>query len=209
MDLPLNHPARPRREYKAIIFDCDGTLTDSMPVHYVAWHRTMTRHGIAFPEDRFYAMGGIPSDRIIRILAEEQAVEIDSSMAAIEKEEVFLEFIHLLEPIEAVIEVARHHRKKIPIAVASGGFRDIIFRQLDIIGCSDWFDTIVTAEDTVRHKPYPDVFLEAAKRLDVLPEDCLVYEDSELGIQAAQAAGMDWIDVRTFYKPKRIRVERN
>lgn len=196
----------PKTEYSAIIFDCDGTLVDSMPVHYVAWHRTMSRYAIGFPEDRFYALGGMPSDKIIGMLSAEQGIEVDVHQAAVEKEATFLELIHLLEPIEAVFELARASRGQIPIAVASGGFREIILRQLKQVGCHDWFDAIVTAEDTVRHKPHPDVFLEAARRMSVPPANCLVYEDSDLGIEAARAAGMDWIDVRRFYAPRKIAV---
>jgi HAD superfamily hydrolase (TIGR01509 family) len=199
--------AWPVRDYQAIIFDCDGTLTDSMPVHYVAWHKTMTSYGIHFPEDQFYAMGGMPSDKIVRILASEQSITIDAERAAHEKEAAFVERMHLLEPIEAVIDVARRFRGRIPIAVASGGFRDIILKQLVQIGCQDWFQAIVTAEDTERHKPHPDVFLEAAKRMGVPPQECLVYEDSDLGLEAARAASMDFIDVRTFYSPRRIPIE--
>jgi HAD superfamily hydrolase (TIGR01509 family) len=199
--------AWPTREYQAIIFDCDGTLTDSMPVHYVAWHKTMTSYGIQFPEDQFYAMGGMPSNKIVRVLASEQSVSIDAERAALEKEAAFVERMHLLEPIEPVIDVARQFRGRIPIAVASGGFRDIILKQLLQIGCRDWFQAIVTAEDTERHKPHPDVFLEAARRMGIPPQECLVYEDSDLGLEAARAASMDFIDVRTFYSPRRIPVE--
>lgn len=92
------------------------------------------------------------------------------------------------------------------MAVASGGFRDIVRRQLEQINVHDLFPIVVTAEDTERHKPHPDVFLEAANRLDVSASGCLVYEDSDLGIQAAQAAGMDFIDVRTFHVPQPVRV---
>ena len=199
--------AWPTREYQAIIFDCDGTLTDSMPIHYVAWHGTMNSYGIHFPEDQFYAMGGMPSDKIIRVLASEQSIQINAEQATMEKEAAFVERLHLLEPIEAVIEVARQFRGRIPMAVASGGFREIILLQLTQIGCHDWFQTIVTAEDTERHKPHPDVFLEAAKRMGVPPHECLVYEDSDLGLQAARAASMDYIDVRTFYTPRRIPID--
>lgn len=167
----------------------------------------MRSYGIHFPEARFYALGGMPSDQIIRLLASEQAITLDIPLAAQQKEAAFLENLGLLEPIEAVLRVAAHFRHRIPLAVASGGFREIILKQLEKIECCDWFDTIVTAEDTMRHKPFPDVFLEAAARLNVEPETCLVYEDSDLGIQAARAANMDWIDVRSFYTPKRIPVE--
>lgn len=189
---------------KAVIFDCDGTLVDSMPVHYLAWHRTMTDVGIRFEEDRFYALGGMPSDRIIALLSREQNVNVDPVSTANRKEQAFLELIHLLEPIEQVVNVARTLRGNKPIAVATGGCRDIVSRQLAQVHMTDWFDVIVAAEDTPRHKPEPDVFFESSLRMGVPAGDCLVFEDSDLGIEAARRAGMEWIDVRSFFQPKRI-----
>jgi beta-phosphoglucomutase-like phosphatase (HAD superfamily) len=199
--------AIPQRAYAGLIFDCDGTLTDSMPVHYLAWYATMTPLGIEFPEDRFYALGGMPTEKIIATLATEQQKQVDAKQAAIDKEHAFIKRISLITPIAPVMHVALHFRDRLPIAVASGGYRDIILQQLATIGCRDWFNAIVTAEDTERHKPEPDVFLEAAKRLKVAPQDCLVYEDSDLGIRAAHAAGMDCIDVRAFHVPRRYPVD--
>jgi len=199
--------AIPTREYDALIFDCDGTLTDSMPVHYVAWRQTLSKWGLSFPEDRFYSLGGMPTEKIIRLLASEQNATLDAKRIADEKELAFLELIHLLEPIPAVIEVVRLFQSRVPMVVASGGFRDVITRQLLQIGCDGMFDDLVTAEDTERHKPEPDVFLEAARRVQANPARCLVYEDSDLGLQAARAAGMDFIDIRTFHTPKRISIE--
>lgn len=196
----------PTKDYQALIFDCDGTLTDSMPVHYLAWHKTLKNYGIIFPEDRFYALGGIPTDKIIRILADEQGVAVDAQSAAVAKENAFLELLYLLEPIHYVIEVVRHFHKRLPMIVASGGFREVIKKQITQIGCDGMFDDIVAAEDTARHKPEPDVFLEAARRVGADPTRCLVYEDSDLGLQAARAAGMDFIDIRSFYTPNRIPV---
>jgi beta-phosphoglucomutase-like phosphatase (HAD superfamily) len=198
------NPAFPQRAYQAIIFDCDGTLTDSMPVHYIAWRRTMDRWGIEFPEDRFYALGGMPSDRIVALLAGEQGKSVDIALAAEQKEAEFLTMLTALEPIDSVVAVARHFFGQLPMAVASGGFRAIIDQQLRQIQVADLFPDVVTAEDTARHKPFPDVFLEAAARLAMPPTQCLVYEDSELGIQAAVAAGMDYIDVRTFHRPRPV-----
>jgi beta-phosphoglucomutase-like phosphatase (HAD superfamily) len=146
----------------------------------------------------------MPSHRIIEMLAAEQSIVVDAQHAAIEKEQAFLAHLHLLEPIDSVLQVARAHRGVKPISVASGGFRKIITRQLEIIECLDWFDAIVTAEDTARHKPEPDVFLEAARRMGIAPEQCLVFEDADLGIEAARRAGMPCIDIRTFYTAKRI-----
>lgn len=188
----------------ALIFDCDGTLTDSMPLHFLCWHQTMQRHGITFDEDRFYSLGGIPTDKIIAMLSQEQGVLVNVPEAAQQKEAAFIDMLHQLEPIPFVVEVARQQRGRLKMAVASGGFRTIIEQQLRQIGVHDWFDTIVSAEDTALHKPEPDVFLEAARRLGVPPELCLVYEDSDLGIEAARRAGMTWVDVRDHHRPRRI-----
>jgi HAD superfamily hydrolase (TIGR01509 family) len=178
-----------------------------MPVHYLAWYKTMKSYGIHFSEDHFYKLGGMPSHKIVEVLALEQAVNIDATKAAREKEDAFMERLAFLEPIAQVLEVVQDYRGRIPLAVASGGFRDIILKQLQHIGCSGWFDAVVTAEDTARHKPFPDVFLEAARRMGVSPQACLVYEDSDLGIEAAQAAHMDFVDVRSFYSPRRIPID--
>ena len=163
----------------------------------------MSHYGIAFPECRFYEMAGIPTARIIETLAGEQQVRVDAVTAAEEKESAFLELLDTLQPIEVIVEVAQYFRGRVPMAVASGGVRNVIIKQLEKIGCENWFDAIVTAEDTQRHKPFPDVFLEAARRLQVEPAQCLVYEDGDLGLEAARAAGMDAIDVRPHFRPAR------
>ncbi len=189
---------------QALIFDCDGTLTDSMPLHFIAWNHTMERFGIEFTEDRFYALGGIPSDKIIQMLSDEMNLSLDAVAVAHQKEQAFLDSMHLLVEIEAITSIVRENKGKLPMAVASGGFRDIVEKQVAHIGLEGWFDTIVTAEDTTRHKPEPDVFLEAARRLGAAPAHCRVYEDSDLGIEAARRAGMQWVDVRMFHRPRRI-----
>jgi len=101
-------------------------------------------------------------------------------------------------PIEKVVAVAREARGTRPMAVASGGYRRVVERTLRHIGILDWFGVLVAAEDTSRHKPEPDVFLEAARRLGVAPGACTVYEDTDLGIEAARRAGMRWVDVRVL-----------
>lgn len=199
------NPAFPCRSYEALIFDCDGTLTDSMPLHFLAWSRALAKYGFPFPEERFYALGGMPSQQIVRLLADEHGVQVDVQRAAQEKEAIFMEMLHLLVPIDQVVQVVKHFANVLPLAVASGGYRHIIQSQLDQIGCSDDFQVVVTAEDTVRHKPHPEVFLLAAERLGVPASSCLVYEDSSLGIEAARTAGMDYIDIREFHRPAAIR----
>lgn len=184
--------------YLALIFDCDGTLTDSMPLHYVAWCRTLDRHGIDFPEDRFYAMGGVPTDKIIEILSHEQGIVADVVAVAAEKEREFLLTLGDVRPNPPVCEIARRHHGRIPMAVASGGIRSVVIKQLVKIEMHGHFDIIVAAEDTQRHKPEPDVFLEAAKRMAIPANRCLVFEDTDIGVTAARRAGMDFVDVRTL-----------
>jgi beta-phosphoglucomutase-like phosphatase (HAD superfamily) len=183
----------------ALIFDCDGTLADTMPAHYRAWIGMLGRIGIAFPEPRFYAMGGMPTAAIIRVLATEAGVSVPDVDALVrEKEELFLRNLHAVTRVEPVVRVAEWHRGKLPIAVASGGYRDTISRTLAQLDLSDWFGATVTAEDTARHKPDPDVFLEAARRLGADAARCVVFEDTDIGLEAARRAGMLGIDVRPW-----------
>lgn len=184
--------------HRALIFDCDGTLTDSMPLHYRAWCQALQRHGLELPEPRFYALGGVPTETIIRMLCEEQGVNADAAEVAAEKEAAFLQISHQVTANEPVCAIARQHHGKLPLAVASGGIRQVVIDQLQRIAMQDYFATIVAAEDTVKHKPEPDVFLEAARRLGVAPSDCVVFEDTDIGLLAAQRAGMDGVDVRTL-----------
>ncbi len=167
-----------------------------MPTHFLAWKQAFHNHGVAFTLERFYALAGMPSDRIIRILSEESGVPLDPQALSVEKEENFLKLIDQVPPVARVVELARSEKGRRKLAVASGGFRWVIDQQLAHIGLGDWFDAIVTAEDTELHKPHPDVFLEAARQLGVRPENCLVFEDAELGLEAARRAGMASIDVR-------------
>jgi len=181
---------------QALIFDCDGTLTDSMRAHYVSWRDALVAYNMELDEQRFYTFSGTPSRRVIPMLAAEQGITLDFDAANLAKEASFLNSLHLLRPIDPVVQIARDNRGKLKMAVASGGVRQVVHRQLEQIEIIEWFETIVTAEDTDRHKPDPDVFLEAARRLGVAPEACRVYEDGDPGIEAARRAGMECVDVR-------------
>jgi HAD superfamily hydrolase (TIGR01509 family) len=182
-----------------LVFDCDGTLADTMPAHYKAWTALLGRFNIPFPEPRFYAMGGMPTASIIRVLAAEAGVVVTDVEAMVcEKEQCFLTHLEAVAPIEPVLAVAAAYRGRLPMAVASGGYRDTITRTLDRLGVRGWFDALVTAEDTPRHKPEPDVFLEAARRLGVEASKCVVFEDTAIGLEAARRAGMPGIDVRPW-----------
>ena len=181
---------------RGIIFDCYGTLADTMPLHWRAWQVISKRHGFSLPEERFYSLGGVPSRDILRILSTEQGVPLDPLAVAREKEVEYLPLIAQVEPINTVVGVARENYGKIPLAVASGGTKKIIEQVLEHLGIRDLFQAIVTSEDIVNQKPAPDIFLEAARRLGVPPQFCRAYEDTDLGMRAIRAAGMEAVDVR-------------
>ena len=186
---------------RGLIFDCDGTLADTMPAHHRAWLAMLAAHGIPFPEPRFYAMGGMPSELIIRALAADAGVVVRDIDAMVhEKERLFVQMLDAIAPIVPVVAIAAAWRGKLPMAVASGGYRDVVGRTLDRLQLRSWFQAMVTAEDTTRHKPEPDVFLEAARRLALPAEAGVVFEDTELGLEAARRAGMVGIDVRPWGK---------
>ncbi len=181
---------------KGIIFDCDGTLADTMPLHWRAWQAIAARHQFHFPKERFYALGGVPSRDILRLLCAEQGLGLDCLAVAREKETEYLPLIAQIEPINAVVGVARDHYGRVPLAVASGGTHRVIEQVLQHLDIRHLFQTIVTSEDVVHQKPAPDIFLEAARRIGVPPQFCRAYEDTDLGMQAIRAAGMEGVDVR-------------
>lgn len=185
-------------DIRALIFDCDGTLANTMPLHWQAWQVVTTRHGLTFPEARFYALGGVPSRHILQMLREEQRLSIDPIAVSREKEEEYLKLMAQVGPIHEVVEIAKDHAGKLPMAVASGGTKPVIEKVLRHLSIRDLFGAVVTSEDVVHQKPAPDIFLEAARRLGVSPEYCRAFEDTDLGLTAIRAAGMDAIDVRTL-----------
>jgi len=181
---------------KGLIFDCDGTLADTMPLHWHAWQLITQRHNLHFPEDRFYSLGGVPSRDILKMLAAEQGRPLDHIAVAHEKENAYLPLMAQVEPIHAVVEIAKANFGKIPLAVASGGTQPIIIDVLEHLKIRNLFNAVVTSEMVKNQKPAPDIFLEAARRIGVEPQFCRGYEDTDLGLQAIRSAGMDAVDVR-------------
>ena len=184
---------------KGLVFDCDGTLADTMPLHWRAWSIITQRHSLHFTKDRFYALGGVPSRDILKMLAQEQGRSLDHIAIAHEKEELYLPLMADVEPIHAVVEIAKRHHGKIPMAVASGGTQKIICQVLEKLGIRHLFDAVVTSEMVKNQKPAPDIFLEAARLIGVDPKFCRGYEDTDLGMEAIRAAGMDAVDVRRLH----------
>jgi len=185
---------------RGLVFDCDGTVADTMPLHYKAWVAALREHNSDFPEALFYEMAGIPTVRIIEILNEKHGYRLPVQESADLKERLFVEFIPQVLPVEPVVKLVRDYAGKLPMAVATGGTRSICTRTLEALGILKYFKHIVTADDVKHGKPAPDIFLEAARRLGVPPGDCYAFEDAELGIQSATAAGMVTIDIRPFHR---------
>ncbi len=183
-------------EYAGLIFDCDGTLADTMPAHFATWKEVLGRYGIPLSEERFYSLGGVPARGVVEILAREAGVTVDAGEVAREKDRAFMEQVEKIRPVGKVAAVARRNRGRVPMAVATGSHRKLTERTLQQIGMREWFDVLVCAEDVHNPKPAPDIFLAAARRMGVKPGECCVYEDSDLGLMAAHRAGMDAVDVR-------------
>ena len=181
---------------EGLIFDCDGTVVDTMPIHYAAWCSTTAKHRLEFPEDRFYALGGVSPFEVLRMLSEEQGVEIDAEAVTFQKEAKYMELIADAEEIPEVMQIVREQHGKLPMAIASGGTHETVEGILQHCGIRHFFDAIVTSQDVENPKPAPDTFLEAARRIKVAPEKCRAYEDADMGIKAIIAAGMEPVDVR-------------
>jgi beta-phosphoglucomutase-like phosphatase (HAD superfamily) len=185
MKLPL-----PLGAFLAYLFDCDGTIVDSMPLHYIAWKTALAEWSCPFPEDLFYAWGGKPVNEIISALNTMNNLRMPVETVAVRKEGLYYDLLPQLKAIPEVLEHIDAQHGCIPFAVVSGGRRSSVIRSLTTVNLLDKFQTIVGAEDYIKSKPAPDAFLLAALRLGVAPERCLVFEDTDLGIQAATAAGM-------------------
>ncbi len=187
----------PDGNFAGYIFDLDGTLVDTMPLHYYAWDEAMRRAGMpgTLSEDLFYSFGGVPTLRVAELLATHYGLNIDPWKVFHEKEVLFSARTHEAALIEPVVAFARRVAATHPVAIASGGPRDIVRRTLELKGLAALFPVVVSADDVVHGKPAPDMFLLAAKKIAVEPTHCLVFEDAEPGMRAAEAAGMKWVRV--------------
>ncbi|MGB7730510.1 MAG: HAD family phosphatase [Candidatus Acidiferrum sp.] len=185
----------PAGAFGAYLFDCDGTIADSMPLHYVAWKKSLAEWNCTFYERVFYAWGGRTVAEIISQLNEQQGLSMPVERVASRKEELYRELLPQLKAVPEVMEHIDAQQGRIPFAVVSGSTRESVTASLASLRLLDRFETMVCAGEYERNKPDPECFLLAASRLGVAPQACLVFEDTEMGIQEAGAAGMASVKV--------------
>jgi HAD superfamily hydrolase (TIGR01509 family) len=190
--MTLEIPAGP---FQAYLFDCDGTIAESMPLHYIAWTQALAEWNCVLPEKTFYAWGGLPVSTIIALLNEEHGLSMPVETVARRKEELYYEILPQLQAVPEVLEQIEAQHGKIPFAVVSGSTRESVTASLKALNLIDKFDVLVCAGEYKNAKPAPDPFLAAAEKLGVPPEACLVFEDTEMGIQSATAAGMKSVKI--------------
>lgn len=189
--------AIPPGKFAGFIFDLDGTLIDTMPLHYRAWNETLRRAGLSekLDEDFFYSLGGVPARRLTSLFARRYGRRFGDIRILREKEVLFARLQADARLIAPTVAFARRVAKTHPVAVASGGPRRVVVESLAVSGLRSLFPVVVTSDDVTRGKPAPDLFLLAAKLIGVDPPKCLVFEDADPGIRAAEAAGMQWVRV--------------
>lgn len=185
----------PTKDYAGYIFDCDGTLVDTMKLHHRAWKHALTQAGadFEFSWSIFVKRAGMTLERTVEELNAQFGTKLDPLLIASAQREAYGRIVEETQPIAPVVEFARELReRRCRLAVASGSARPAVVGALNRVGILDWFQVIVTPEDVRQGKPSPETFLLAASRLDVAPSECLVIEDGEMGFEAARRAGMDY-----------------
>ena len=184
--------------FRAYLFDCDGTIADSMPLHYLAWKQALAEWNCDFDEELFYEWGGMPIVEIVAALNEQRGLTMPAETISRRKESLYFALLPRLKAVPEVLEIIEARHGQLPFAVVSGSVRDSVTASLSTLNLLDRFATLVCAGDYQRGKPDPEGFLLAASRLGVAPESCLVFEDTAMGIQAATAAGMAAVKIPPF-----------
>jgi beta-phosphoglucomutase family hydrolase len=185
---------------KALIFDLDGTLADTMPVHFLAYKNILVEYGIEFTPEIFATLAGVPAVQTIEKLNERFGTSMNAEKVGHFKEEEYEKIMHKMKPIEPIIELVKKYHGKMPMAVGTGGYHRLAWKTMNILGLDKYFDVLVSSNDITHPKPHPETFLKCAELLGVDPTDCEVFEDAELGIQAAEAGGMIATLVTDYYE---------
>jgi HAD superfamily hydrolase (TIGR01509 family) len=186
----------PAGDFKAYLFDCDGTIVDSMPLHFVVWTKLLAEYGCTdFTEQYFYSLGGYPIGVVVDMIDQRDGLSIPVEEFMVRYDQMYFSLLPELKAVPEVLEEIHRTHGNIPFAVVSGSVRESVVKSLTAVGILDLFETLVCAGEYEHGKPAPDPFLMAAERLGIAPKDCLVFEDADAGIEAAKAAGMAWVRI--------------
>ena len=183
---------------KALIFDLDGTLVDSMPLHYEAWKEVCAMKGLDFSEEEFYSLAGVPSDRIFEIINERHGTDFDPKADSKLKEETYLKKIDKLKLVAPVFALAKENFGKLPMSIGTGSPGKHSWEAVRTLGLDAYFDILVSKNDVEKGKPDPETFLKCAEAMNMEPQFCQVFEDGDPGLQAAASAGMIATDIRAY-----------
>jgi beta-phosphoglucomutase family hydrolase len=195
----------PDQNFKALLFDFDGTVADTMPAHLGAWNKALAKYSLSLSRDQHQAWAGRPTHRIVEMMNELHNTNINPQQFVAEKEVHYLASLNEVSTIGSVMDVINHYHGKIPMAIVTGSRRKIVELTMKQLNLQSYFDLLICAEDYSQGKPAPDCFLMAASKLNIAPADCLVFEDAILGMQAAQSAGMKCLMVDEKYSLSLVR----
>jgi len=183
---------------RGLIFDCDGTLVNSMPLHMEAWNAAFRGHNKYYNEDFLFSLKGMKEIEIIDLYNKKFDTNLEPQQLVNAKHKYFIENINSVKPIEQIVQIAKLYHDKLPLAVVSGSVSKIVNLELKALGILNLFKIILTADSPYKPKPSPDIFIAAASILKIDPKFCLVFEDGDAGLKAASEAGMKTIDIRKY-----------
>ena len=183
-------------DFKAFLYDCDGTLADTMPSHKKTYVRVAAESGFVLDDSIVDELAGWPIADVVGAINKRYNTTFDPVAFSKRKDKLFFdEYVEQIQPIDYVVNHLKAHVGKLKIGVVSGGDRETVEKTLQVLGIFNLIEVIVCAGETPRGKPFPDPFLSAAEKLGVNPKDCLVFEDGDPGTKAAEAAGMKWVRI--------------